>query len=246
MIHYHGTPIGGTVAGAAEFLLGRHALVSHARQDQMAVVAECCQSFVLDNGAFSQWKRGKRMDVDGYLSWVSEWVFHPGFDWALIPDDIEGDEQDNDALLDIWNAQGSPGKGVPIWHMHESLDRLGRLVETFATVALGSSGQWPHPGARRWWDRMSEAMEVACDSKGRPRAKLHGLRMMNPRIFEHLPLSSADSTNAGMNQGSKSRFGQYIPPTSGLRATVIAARIERLNSSPIWEGFPRCESICRE
>jgi hypothetical protein len=53
LIHYHGTPIGGSRDDAARFLIGRHALVSFAHQGDMAVVADACQSFILDNGAFS-------------------------------------------------------------------------------------------------------------------------------------------------------------------------------------------------
>lgn len=52
MIHYHGTPIGGTRQDAARFLAGRHALVPFPRQDDVAIVAEVCQSFCFDNGAF--------------------------------------------------------------------------------------------------------------------------------------------------------------------------------------------------
>jgi len=81
---------------------------------------------------------------------------------------------------------------------------------------------------------MSMAMDVACDDERRPRAKLHGLRMLDPRIFTQLPFSSADSTNAAVNCGSKERFGMYLPPTAGQRAAVIADRIESNNSAPVW------------
>lgn len=64
MIHYHGTPMGGTLTDKARFLSGRHALVPFPRQDDMGIVAEACQSFVFDNGALSAWKRGLSMDVD--------------------------------------------------------------------------------------------------------------------------------------------------------------------------------------
>lgn len=231
VIHYHGTPVGGTRTDTVRFLSGRHALVPFPRQDDVGAVAECCQSFVFDNGAFSVWKRGEALDVEGYTHWVDEWRFHPGFDWALIPDVIDGSEADNDALLRDWPFGND---GVPVWHMHESLGRLERLCRDFRTVALGSSGQWPTPGTDSWWQRMGEAMAVACDDQGRPRAKLHGLRMLDPEIFTRLPLASADSTNAAVNCGSLSRFGSYLPPTAAQRAEVIAARIESNNSAACW------------
>lgn len=231
MIPYHGTPVSGSRQDVARFLIGRHALVAYPRRDDMGVVADVCQSFVFDNGAYSVWKRGEILDVDGYIAWCDVWYRHPGFDWALIPDSIEGTEADNDALLSGW-PRYLPG--VPVWHLHESLDRLDRLVSEWRTVALGSSGQWATPGTTEWWARMAVAMAVACDELGRPRARLHGLRMLNPKVFSLLPLASADSTNATMNCGAKERFGMYLPPTSAQRAAVIAERIEVNNSAATW------------
>lgn len=231
MIHYHGTPIGGTRQDVARFLVGRHALVPYPRQDDIGAVAEFCQSFIFDNGAFSVWKRGEQLDVAGYTTWVQQWYRHPGFDWALIPDAIAGTEADNDALLRDWTLGNA---GVPVWHLHESLERLARLCLEHRTVALGSSGEWRTPGTAAWWRRMADAMSVACDKDGRPRARLHGLRMLDPDIFRLLPLSSADSTNAAVNCGSLGRFGMYLPATAAQRAAVIADRIERHPSAATW------------
>lgn len=228
MIHYHGTPCGGPRIGVNRFLQGRHALVPFPRQEDMGAVAEVCQSFVFDNGAFTVWKQGGKLDIPGYLAWCDEWHRHPGFDWALIPDVIEGDESDNDALLADWPKHI---RGVPVWHMHESFDRLVRLGNEWSTVALGSSGQWPTPGTTQWWGRMIGAMTALCDAQGRPPCRLHGLRMLNPKVFTRLPLASADSTNATMNSGAKDRFGMYVPPTTAQCADVIASRIEVNNSA---------------
>jgi hypothetical protein len=240
MIHYHGTPIGGSRQDTARFLIGRHALVPFPRQDDMGIVAEACQSFVFDNGAFSVWKQGGALDVPGYIKWCEEWHRHPAFDWALIPDVIEGDEAENDALLREWPRAV---KGVPVWHMHESVERLVRLASEWETVALGSSGEWASPGTTAWWARMTEAMNAICDEQGRPKCRLHGLRMLDPAIFTALPLASADSTNAAVNSGSLDRFGMYTPPTSSQRAAVIAARIESHNSPAVWAHRPVQESI---
>lgn len=238
MIHYHGTPAGGGRLDAAKFLQGRHALVPFPRQDDMGIVAEVCQSFVFDNGAFSIWTKGGTLDVDGYTAWVEQWHRHPGFDWALIPDVIDGDEDANDRLLEQWPMHLP---GVPVWHLHESVERLQRLASTWRTVALGSSGQWATPGTAAWWKRMAAAMDAICDDQGRPTCRLHGLRMLDPAIFQHLPLASADSTNAAVNGGSISRFGMYAPPTAGQRAAVIADRIEAHNSVPVWTHSGQAE-----
>ena len=146
MIHYHGTPIGGTRIDVARFLVGRHALVPFPRQDDLGVVADTCQSFVFDNGAFSAWRKGKPVeDWRPYYEWVAEWNAHPAFDWALVPDVIDGTEEENDALVAEWPREL---RGVPVWHMHESFERLVRLCATWSTVALGSSGIWKTPGTQ--------------------------------------------------------------------------------------------------
>ena len=71
MKHYHGTPIGGTRQDVARFLQGRHALVPFPRPDDAGIVADVCKSFVFDNGAFTVWKQGGQLDVEGYLALVS-------------------------------------------------------------------------------------------------------------------------------------------------------------------------------
>lgn len=231
MIHYHGTPCGATREDAARFLSGRHAFISFARPEDIGTAAEVCQSFAIDNGAFTSWKSGEPIeDWSEYYDFCEHWHRHPGFDWAVIPDVIDGDEGENDALLNEWPSHI---EGVPVWHLHESLDRLNRLM-TWPRVALGSSGEWPTPGTVKWWDRINEAMSVSCNQDGYPRSKLHGLRMLNPAIFSQLPLSSADSTNAVRNSSLHLRFGQYCPPNASTRMSIIAERVEAYQSAAFW------------
>lgn len=243
MIHYHGMPMSGPRQDVARFLAGRHAFVSFASPRELGIALEVCQTVALDNGAFSLWKNGGDVDVAAYHSWVESVSGHPSVDFALIPDKIDGDEATNVELVTSWVRMGSSVRSVPIWHLHESLEWLGYLVANFQQVAFGSSGEWSMPGTASWWRRMAEAMRVACDSQGRPKAKLHGLRMLDPEIFSRLPFSSADSTNASLNCGAISRFGAYVPPSAYQRAAVIAQRIEAFNSAPRWVPIAEQERL---
>lgn len=210
----------------------RHAFVSFEYPDQIAFAAEVCQSFALDNGAFSVWKRGATLDVKGYVQFVKEWERHPGFDWALIPDVIEGTEQENDRMFGLYrDAGGDLLRGVPVWHLHESYERLARLCRTFPRVALGSSGEWAEVGTKSWWQRMGGAMDFICDADGRPPCKLHGLRMLNPTIYSQLPLASADSTNVAQNHG---RERKRYALSAAMGALAIVDRIEHHASAPRW------------
>lgn len=238
MIHYHGTPVGGSRAQAAEFLITKHALVPFFHPKDLPIVAEVCQSFCLDNSAYSIWRQGGTLDVDGYIEWVEKWHLHPRFDFAFIPDSIEGDADDNDRLLKSWPSHLN---GVPVWHPHEPIDRLKRLCDSWRRVAIGGSPVYNQIGSANWWNRIGMAMDSICDKEGRPPCKLHGLRMLDPAIFTKLPLSSGDSVNAARNNGNKNGWGYYRPPTAAQRATVIAARIEAHTSASTWERIDQME-----
>lgn len=230
MIHYHGTPFSGHEANNLA-LQGKHACISFANPKSIAAAAELCQSFILDNGAFTAWKSGETLDVEGFEAWAALWSKHPGCDWHLIPDIIDGTEADNNFLILDWEL----ANGVPIWHLHESLEKLEWLCESYRTVALGSSGKYATIGNTLWWGRMAEAMTVACDADGYPKAKLHGLRMLDPRVFSHLPLSSADSTNVARNLGMDNKWtGSYAPASQQMRALIMMERIEAHASSSRW------------
>lgn len=241
MIHYHGGPIWPQSA-AQTLWTRRHGLTSFAHPEQLALMAEVCQSFVLDNGAFTLWKRGEGVvDIEAYAAWVRRYERHPGFDFAIIPDVIDGTEDDNAKLCARW-LQLSPRMkpAAVVWHLHESLDRLAYLIRcteagVYARVALGSSGQWATPGTDDWWERMEEVRSVAADSDGFPHVKLHGLRMLNPTIFAHIPLASADSCNVALNIGKDVKWsGRLQPLTTSTRALVLAERIEQHASAVRW------------
>jgi hypothetical protein len=237
MIHYHGMSGGGKTEDHVALASGRHVFVSFAKPQVLPLVASVCASFALDNGAFTAWKSKKAYDWEGFEVFVKDWHRHPAFDFIVIPDVIDGSEDENDALLEKWGKSfrtiGSMVDAAPVWHLHESLDRLDRLTH-YGRVCLGSSGIYGTPGTETWWTRIEEAMEVLCDSYGKPKVKLHGLRMLNPEVFTRLPLHSADSTNAERNGLFTQRFGMYPAPTRGQRAAVIADRVESQQSASSW------------
>ncbi len=239
MIHYHGGPVSPNTAAMALWER-RHAMVSFARPDQIELAAEVCQSFSIDNGAYSFWKGGEKPDWKAYADVLDKWSRHPGFDFAIIPDVIDGTEQENDDLISAWfNDSPKRYMSVPVWHMHESLKRLHRLAGLHPwRVALGSTAEYAQVGSVAWWERMTAAMGVVCDKEGRPMCKLHGLRMLNPTIFSYLPLSSADSTNVARSIGLDDKWDSpYCPRSREVRALVLADRIEQHASASRWSGM---------
>lgn len=234
MIHYHGLPITPNTVATYAIQAG-HAFVSYAHSDQLGVALEVCQSFALDNGAFSAWKQGKSIkNWTEFYDWALNLKKVPSCDFAVIPDVIDGTEADNDALLR--DCPFPYWFGSPVWHMHESLERLEQLASTYVRVCIGSSGEYATIGTNAWWARIGAAMRILCDDMGRPMCKLHGLRMLDPTIFTKIPFSSTDSTNIGRNVNIDKnwRSGNYLPPTKESRAYIMRSRIEANNAPVAW------------
>lgn len=232
MIKYHGTPVGGDKMDAIKFLKGRHALISFANQFQIAEVLECCESFCLDNGAFTIWKASNgAINIAEYLRWVNSIATHPSFDFCLIPDVIGGSEKENDDLLLSWECKH---ESIPVYHLGESIDRFFMLAKKYKKIAFGSTDKWPRNGSKDWWINMSAFMDTVTDSDGILPVKVHGLRMLDVRIFQYLPLHSGDSTNAGVNG--------YLCQKKGIHPAVerwqgnerIAQKIEAFQSASCW------------
>lgn len=236
MIHYHGLPIT-PASSAVAAVSGGHAFVSYAHADQAGIAVEVCQSFAVDNGAFSAWKSGRPVtDWKPFFEWAEEMSYLPNCDFVVIPDVIDGDLNDQTKLIAAFLQHfGNRGMqvGAPVFHMHEPLDHAAYLSRTWGRVCIGSSGEYATVGNAKWWARMHEIMTAMCDSKGRPNCKLHGLRMLSPKVFPKLPFASADSTNIGRNIGIDVKWkGTYLPPNKDVRAAVMRARIEAHQSVP--------------
>lgn len=243
MIHYHGFPITPDSC-ALNVAKAGHAFVSHAHPGQLGIAIDNAQSFAIDNGAFSSWKSGNAItDWSGFLEWAEEISYFPHCDFIVIPDSIDGDLNEQTKLIAKFIGHfGSRAMqiGAPVFHLHEPLDHASYLSRAWGRVCIGSSGEYSEIGTEKWWRRMNDVMIAMCDEKGRPRCKLHGLRMLDPRIFSKFPFSSADSTNIGRNIGiDKAWRGSYTPASKGTRALVMRERIEQHAAAHVWSPMPQ-------
>lgn len=227
MVHYHGGPITPETC-ARRAWQGRHAFVSFAHPEQIKLAASMSQSFALDNGAFSMWKSNKATDWPGYYEWCGLWLRMPNCDWAVIPDVVGGSEAENDALLLEW-PHGH--RGVPVWHLNESVERLERLAAAWPRIALGSAAEYDVSSPNKCLERLGAVLPAISDDDGVPKVKLHGLRMLSPKITTKVPMASADSTNVARNIGiDKAWSGAYAPATKETRTELLIERIEQVQS----------------
>jgi hypothetical protein len=192
-IHYHGTPI--TPIEVLYTLAGRCFCVSHMAPKDVRRVHDIGQSVMLDNGAFSKWKRGAKTDWPAYYGWCGRWLDYPTT-WAIPPDVIDAPSQEQDALLNEWPH--GKRQAAPVWHMDEPIYRLCRLIDDgWNRVCMGSTAEYCDVLSESWERRMDEAWNEIVITFGRtpPMHMLRGMQCSGLRW----PFASVDSTDVAQN-----------------------------------------------
>lgn len=246
-VHFHGSPIWGDKDAPTDMLIKAlyrdgGAFISFARPEQMKKVAMFPCDIRIDNGAFSAWDKAKKKKItvdwgkrsERFYDFVGKWFSR--IEWFLIPDVIEGTEEENDeqlALVPHWLAS----KAVPVWHSDESIDRLVRLSERYEWVAIGCCG--PHRHIRsKWWEQRMDEVFTELYINRNSKVKLHGLRMLDVRVIGMYPFASADSTNVAVNvPKTEKRFPEITDKLA--RTAVLRAAIENVHPPSIPEWVER-------
>lgn len=196
--HFHGTPVWGDKGSVHRIAVsGAGACVSHFRPDQLHASLQYAENVMLDNGAFSFWKNGQKPDWFKFYSDLDDVYDNPKLTFFIIPDVVEGGEEDNDFLIRRL-PKSFRDKAAPVWHLHESLSRLENLCFDWPRVCFGSSGEYATIRTARWHKRMNEAFDQIY-RKNNFKTQIHGLRMLDGRVLGNYPLTTADSTNLACN-----------------------------------------------
>jgi N12 class adenine-specific DNA methylase len=193
---------------------------------------------LVDNGAFSMWRRGEGTftpeAVEGFEKWAQGILDRSPQAVAVIPDIIGGTEQENARLVRETNLPSD--RAMPIWHMHESLDYLRWLLEGgFNHLGIGSSGDFKDPGTPEWHRRIDEALAFVKqvedeNGNGGVRPRIH---MMRAQSQAHLyPFDSSDSTNVAVNHG---RYRETHPGPEHI-ARMAGGIKERIEGSATGES----------
>ena len=220
MTKFYGTPLTPNRVFDEVFESGRNCLIPFPNPQNLKRAKNLCEKIIIDNGAFTLWRKGGEIDWNKYYLWLQE--HKEEIEFYFIPDVIDGTEEENDHLISDYFSRGE-SKGVPIWHINESFERLDRLMTSFDYIAIGSAGEFAQLGTHEWHKRMDEAMRVICDEDGYPKVKVHMLRCLDPKIFTRYPFESGDSTSLAQNH-----------TRDGWRQ--ITERIEKYNS-PLFYTF---------
>lgn len=194
-IHYHGTPI--SPLSVLHMLSGCHFCISYVRPDQLQHCKQIGQSIMLDNGAFSLYRNKKTPNWPGYYTWV-DINANRHHSWAVIPDVIDGTEEENDKLLLQW-PHGLK-LGAPVWHLGESFKRLHNLAWAgYSRICFGSSGEYWNVGSYLWLKRVEAAFDLLCPhGGGQTPVAIHMLRGMSV-AGSRFPFASVDSSGFARN-----------------------------------------------
>jgi hypothetical protein len=261
----HGLPINGEHDGkpAIEALAGGSFLASYfytrpgfnklGRQVDEAIrlVGEDEQLW-LDNGAFTIFNYNRDIDagkktgdkiafdeayLDGFYDWAGSVMDRCPQALMIIPDVIDGDTQANNEMISEAIGSGiDSSRMVPVWHLHEDLAQLERLILDWNHVAIGSSGQYWDIASQAWKDRIAEMFDFLDGLFSDPefsaayvRPQLHMLRGIN--VMGSHRFDSGDSVNLCRNHNRQRKNGEDLD--------AFRSRIETKAKNGDKHGDPR-------
>jgi hypothetical protein len=174
-------------------MAGKHFCVSFAHPADADWCLTHGQSVMWDNGAFSAYTKGKPLDPNAFAAWVEPRLGHPH--WAVVPDVIGGDVDDQRAMAEQWPHPRALSAAV--WHLDEPFEWLLELAEGgWGKVCFGSAGAYWQVGSPTWERRTDQAFNELERRGLRPWVHmLRGLAMSGDRW----PFASADSVNVARN-----------------------------------------------
>lgn len=227
----HGTPI--TPKRFLDQMTGASFCVSYFSPQQLEDVIPLLgpdSVLLLDNGAFSAWKKGLVLDEaywDGYWSWVKPILDRVPQAVAVVPDVIGGTVEENARLIrelpeTLW---GYEDRLMVVWHLNEPLSYLRWMLESgFGNIAFGSAGEYASVGTALWDARVDEAFglidQLTLDlSHGIARPRIHMMRGLGQLKRGRHPFTTADSTNLARNH--------WQTKTNENHLITFRARIEK-------------------
>jgi hypothetical protein len=178
-------------------MAGKHFCVSYANPSDAAWCLTHGQSVMWDNGAFTFRNKGG-LDAVGFARWVEPLLGHPH--WAVIPDVIDGTEEQQRDLIASWPHPRE--LSAPVWHMALDIDWLLELSDRYPRVCFGSTKQFWQVGSEAWERRADEAFNALVKRGHLPWVHmLRGLDLAGDRW----PFASADSVNVARNFKNRGR-----------------------------------------
>lgn len=230
-VYFVGPP-SGTFSDFEKLMQNQYVLYSYATCRYMQV-PQGSAGYCLDSGAFTAWKKGKKVNMDRLIEYYEK---HDTADFKLMLDVIGGSEAQQKQNLRIMEQAGQDV--VPVFHGPncESWKWFDELCERYPLVAIGSILPKNTSVAATLWLR--EIFDRICDPQtGKPRVAIHGLRMTSR--MSDFPFSSVDGSTwvtSAKNGNMPTRNGRITAAPIGFSCADLQAMWVKA-----WTHQPKCE-----
>ena len=201
-----------------------------------------------DSGAYTVWRRGRRVDVDPYIEWCREWraqghsFAHVNLD--VIPEDLA--DVDRAVEAGRHNAGLMRDAGLPtieVYHHGEDLRVLDELLERRESgLPLGVSGR-QSAGVREQQAFFDMVWAHVTARHGREVPPFHALGVSSRDLIFRYPWWSVDSSawcipsRWGKAQNPRSGEWARLSETTSLpRDNALALTDEHLRTWAKWQG----------
>lgn len=198
---------------------------------------------LVDNGAFTVWKKGGEIDIDEYVKFLNDNLDY--IDFAISLDKIPGNYQALKTYQDIIDAANQTydnflymrdkikdkNKLIPVFHQDEPFEYLEKYLSipdvTYICIAahdMGSRFEW-----------YNECFQIIKTSKN-PNVRVHCLGNSIPDIVNYFPFTSIDASSWKL-------IGATGSIITGLGQVYVGTRyaIDSLPSSVLEEIKQLCQ-----
>ena len=130
-----------------------------------------------DSGAYSAWKRGIELSLEGYMNWLTENDIKQYFNM-----DVVGDPKASMANLQKMEDAGF--KPIPVFHYGTPWSVLDELLNRYSLIGIGGTVGQSYSRKVAFFEELFSRY---------PDGNFHGLGFANRKLLEQFPFRSSDS-----------------------------------------------------
>ena len=159
---------------------GRRVMISYAEpptETCWRLYREYGIELMADSGAFSAWKRGIELTVEGYMQWLNDNKITQYFNM-----DVVGDPQASEANMKYMEQAGF--NPIPVYHYGSPWSVLDGFMEKYQLVGIGGTVGQPYSRKVAFFQELFSR---------HPEGKFHGLGFANSKLIKQFPFISCDS-----------------------------------------------------
>tara|TARA_R100000808_G_C2106677_1_gene122048 strand:+ start:82 stop:807 length:726 start_codon:yes stop_codon:yes gene_type:complete len=147
----------------------------------------------LDTGAYPSWKAGEtKVDFDEYFDIAL--ASHNSYPFEFVASDMSVDWDFTTTMHHCQLMRNYDLPAIPAFKQGEDLGYLDYLVDQqdeIDYIGIGATDKDTQSFSTGQW--LEQVFERICDSRGRPKIKVHGFRLVG--YYERYPFYSCDSTS---------------------------------------------------